>query len=264
MEKIAQVYRTNNYELFKQLDGNRDVGNRASKIRKKIQQVGYILSPIIVNEKMEIIDGAGRYNALKSMGLPIDYIIVEGLTLKHCIAMNMSQTNWTTLDFIHSYAVQGNENYIRFSETLAKFHLTVTLLSSILFDSEGGKLYGPIIEGHLNYDADKQKEIESIAQKCNECRDVISKIGGKIQSTYRATAYIFRNYPIDALDFAETIQRNLERTSPVGTFEHALTVLESAYNYRKRAKYYFHHDYIVKRTEIDKNSRKRRKEEKEC
>lgn len=113
---------TRNYSLFKTLEGNREVLSiRKKKIKSSIDTIGYIPSPIIVNEKMEIIDGQGRFEALKELAKPIYYIVVPGLTLEHCIAMNISNTNWTLNDYIKSYAAQGNVNYINLLGLIEKY-----------------------------------------------------------------------------------------------------------------------------------------------
>ena len=39
--------------------------------------MGFIKNPIVVNEKMEIIDGQGRFEVCKEKGLPIYYNIVN-------------------------------------------------------------------------------------------------------------------------------------------------------------------------------------------
>lgn len=57
---------TNNYEMFKILAGNRGVSPaRVKKIKKSIEDVGYITSPILVNEKMEVIDGQRQIASFK-------------------------------------------------------------------------------------------------------------------------------------------------------------------------------------------------------
>lgn len=63
-KKTTNVYETTNYSKFKKMLDNREVSpNRVQKIVKSIDQVGYVMSPIIVNEKMEVIDGQGRLAA---------------------------------------------------------------------------------------------------------------------------------------------------------------------------------------------------------
>ena len=61
-----EILETTDYGMFKPLLGNRDRKSE-SKIIDSIQRVGYIISPLIVNEKMEVIDGQNRLAALESL-----------------------------------------------------------------------------------------------------------------------------------------------------------------------------------------------------
>jgi len=110
-----KILSTKDYNLFKKMVGNRPTQLfRVKKILKSIEKVGYITNPIIVNDKMEIIDGQARFEALKQLNLPIDYIIVNNAGIKECISMNTYNSNWKEMDYINSYANVGNINYIRF------------------------------------------------------------------------------------------------------------------------------------------------------
>lgn len=111
-ETVGKVYKTDDLSIFKTLDGNRNVEqNRVKKIYDSIVKNGYIHSPIIVNEKMEIIDGQGRIEALKKLGLPAEYIVFENMSIKECVALNAYQTSWTLMDYIGSFAGRGNRSY---------------------------------------------------------------------------------------------------------------------------------------------------------
>lgn len=119
---MKQILETRNYDLFKKIKGNRDVSiERVNKIKKSIRNVGYITSPILVNENMEIIDGQGRYEALKDLKLPIEYIVQEGININECISMNIYQTRWSQMDYIKSYADRNNINYIRIMKLFEKY-----------------------------------------------------------------------------------------------------------------------------------------------
>ena len=99
----------------------------ATRIEKLIASMSdrYILNPIIVNEKMEIIDGQGRFEARKAMKKPIHYIIVRGATSDDCRRMNKYNTVWTQLDYARSFEKCGNENYIRLLRVCEITHLTI-------------------------------------------------------------------------------------------------------------------------------------------
>lgn len=121
-EADYRVYVTSDYSIFKHLKENRDVTERRiEKIRKSIDSVGYVRNPILVNEKMEIIDGQGRFEVLKEKGYPIEYIIDEGIGVDECRAMNVQQTNWTVMDFVDSFCASGNEDYLNLRRLVDKY-----------------------------------------------------------------------------------------------------------------------------------------------
>ena len=65
-ESKFKIYETTSYSQFKTMEGNRAVKDgRVNKIVESINKIGYVLSPILVNEKMEVIDGQGRLSALE-------------------------------------------------------------------------------------------------------------------------------------------------------------------------------------------------------
>ena len=92
--KVDYVYSTADYSAFKKLTGNRDIlENRKNLIISSINERGWIRNPVVVNDNMEIIDGQGRFEALKELGLPIEYVVAHGATISDCIALNIKQTN---------------------------------------------------------------------------------------------------------------------------------------------------------------------------
>lgn len=112
VKSSEEMFRTTDYEGFKRVIGNRRVmEERVTKILASIDKIGYIPIPLIVNEKMEVIDGQGRLEACKRRGLPVNFIIKPGLRIQDCITMNINVTPWNLTDFILCYAEMGNESY---------------------------------------------------------------------------------------------------------------------------------------------------------
>lgn len=119
---VGKVYNTADHSKFKHLIGNREITpRRIAKIKKSIINNGYIFNPIIVNEKMEIIDGQGRQWVLKELGLPIDYIIRPGMTVTDCQSLNSAASTWTTEDYIFSHCEEGNVHYKYLSNLVTQF-----------------------------------------------------------------------------------------------------------------------------------------------
>lgn len=182
---------TGDHSSFKLLEGNRDVVQaRVNKIKESILKVGYVTSPIIVNEKMEVIDGQGRLEALKQLGRPVDYIVVPGASIKECISLNLHNTSWGLNDFIKSYATKGNENYIRLNNLLASYpHLSLEVVGYVLFGSRiTGKIYK---SGKINVSESAYESAKSVLDYFNKFYPYLAK-----RSTFR------KNYFYFALNFA--------------------------------------------------------------
>ena len=123
-KRELRVFKTKQYAIFRRMEGNRSVtSKRAGRIRESIESIGLIPVPIVVNEHMEIIDGQGRFEACKSLGLPIYYMVVPGLKLADCVSMNINSTQWSQKDYIDSYAETGNKNYQRLKRLIESYDL---------------------------------------------------------------------------------------------------------------------------------------------
>jgi hypothetical protein len=112
--EVNKVYKTNDLSIFKQIDGNR-VPNlqHIKRLADSIRVHGMKCNPILVNEKMEVIDGQHRLMAAKETESFIYYIIVTGYDLHEVHTLNLNQKNWTKKDFMEGYANMGIESYIK-------------------------------------------------------------------------------------------------------------------------------------------------------
>ena len=112
--KPSEIFCTYDASIFKRLLGNRDITEtRKDKIRTSLNASGQLPKIIVVNERMEIIDGQARVEVFGELGLPILYEICPGLTVEDCIALNRYTSAWKPIDYVKSFAEKGNENYVR-------------------------------------------------------------------------------------------------------------------------------------------------------
>lgn len=65
----------------------------------------------------------GRLQALKELKMPVEYIVQNGLNIRHCVSMNINQTNWNLQDYIKSYADRGLKSYVLLQKLLDEFHV---------------------------------------------------------------------------------------------------------------------------------------------
>lgn len=175
MNIIGQIFEEDNYECFRRLPDNRDV--TVSRVGKLIASIKgkYILNPIIVNEKMEIIDGQGRFEALKSLGLPIHYIIATGANSDDCRRMNKYNTKWTTIDYARSYAKSGSVPYQLLLLTCKKTGLSISRV--LRLSNHGPKTRDNMMSGYergeLTFNSNDVNIVLDVANKANDIIDAL-------------------------------------------------------------------------------------------
>lgn len=229
----GKIYRTNDYDIFKVLKGNRDVkSSRVNKIISSIKKVGYIQSPIIINENYEIIDGQGRLQALKKLGLPVDFIISPGAGIDECISMNINMENWTLKDYIDSYAERGNEDYIRLSILISELKVNLNIIATAAFGklSMSSRL---INSGNLvlsEEDYNKAKERIQFANSIIDSMDMKYIKGSKI-ILLQCLILCYDYEQIDRKKFIQQIPKNIiGRISDWSDVDECMRCIESAYN----------------------------------
>lgn len=99
----TQIYKTKDYEKFV-LDQNlnRDVSNaNVKKIKSSIKDYGDhgMVFPIVVDDRMRIIDGQHRFTARKELGLTIYYIQDLDLDISKLGGINDAVKKWVANDY---------------------------------------------------------------------------------------------------------------------------------------------------------------------
>ena len=102
-EVVNSIYKTDNYDLFSPFEGNRLVKPlHVARLEKSFLD-NYLPVPIVVDEAYRIGDGQNRFEACKSLGYPVYYIIIQGLTLQDVQRLNANVKPWSIddLSLIH-------------------------------------------------------------------------------------------------------------------------------------------------------------------
>lgn len=153
--KNVRVEESDDYDQFVNLPGNRMVGAKHVKqLMKKMEAEGNLtqLFPIIVNERMEVIDGQHRLEALRQLGWPVFYEVKKGLTIDTVQALNTGVQNWTWFDYAWSFAQQGNEQYQRFLNMWEYLNLPFTLIQYYATNgAEAGHKSGKFSAGEFEF-----------------------------------------------------------------------------------------------------------------
>lgn len=115
--------------LFRAIGGNRSIkSSNVRRILKNFLENGYLISPIIVNEKFQVIDGQHRIEAWVQIcekyperKFNLLFIVAPGYTIKDAQKLNaIPPKKWTVQDYIESYRTD-NENYQMIYDFMEKY-----------------------------------------------------------------------------------------------------------------------------------------------
>lgn len=130
-----KIQSTQDYSLFRRIKGNRQVSQPHVKrlleaIKNDPQAITY--NPIVVNHRMEIIDGQHRLEAIKNINLPVYYVQVDDLGLEAVQKLNSLSKMWSPMDYAKSFAENGNEDYRIYIDFKLKFKFNHDVLMRYL------------------------------------------------------------------------------------------------------------------------------------
>src|SRR5271157_6057712 len=110
-----EILETTDYEIFKKVTGNREIDPaHVCRLATSIEKKNMLnVRPIIVNERMEIVDGQNRLEAAKLLGCTVYYLILKGADYEEVALLNSNQKNWAQSDYLKMYAKQGYPHYKR-------------------------------------------------------------------------------------------------------------------------------------------------------
>lgn len=112
---------TDNYSMFSLVFGNRKINYAHVKRIKQSMSENCLFTPIIVNNKFQIIDGQHRFMALSELQKPVHYIVVNGYGKTEVQIYNVNNSNWRKTDYLKSFMEEGNDNYIRFNSFMTMY-----------------------------------------------------------------------------------------------------------------------------------------------
>lgn len=133
MQIYTNVMMTNNYDLFKFMEGNRKLSStNLNQIISSMKEKQLVI-PITVNEKFEIIDGQHRYEACKYLKLPVYFIIEKGYDIEDVIRANVNGgRKWFDADYLNKYCLLKDERYLQIKKICDDFNITIHDFNKIL------------------------------------------------------------------------------------------------------------------------------------
>lgn len=129
--------KTTDYSRFRNILGNRDITPaHVEKLALAIERKNLLqYFPVLVNEKMEVIDGQHRLVAAAKLNYPIHYEVVKGLELEDVMTINTHSKGWSTMDFIDTYITLRREDYQILKSFMQQYGIAPSLAASLLYGS---------------------------------------------------------------------------------------------------------------------------------
>lgn len=244
-KEVNKVYRTNDLSTFKTLPGNR-VPNllHINRLNYSINKYGMKCNPILVNERLEVIDGQHRLEAAKSAGTFVYYIIVPGYNLTEVHTLNLNQKNWTKTDYMEGYANMGQESYIKLREFVLKnddfpFTCCVYLCNNSL------------VPGYLAQNVKDKTESDNVFEEgtwvgkdfdlaqdwANKIRMIGTYYDGYNRSVFiKSFISLLKNDKFDFSEFMHKLRLQPSALVDCVNADQYRTVIEDIYNWRSRNK----------------------------
>ena len=220
---------TSDYSIFSTLKGNRNIDPKnVAKIIESMQ-IKYLYTVILVNENLEVIDGQHRLAACKSLGLPVNYEIIKGYGLQEVQMLNANTKNWGLVDYVESFAKNGNTDYVYFLEFMEKYKFNFSMCCAVLFN--GATRTGS------NIRAGKMPKIDKI--KSNKVAENILLFKNVVKSwNKKAFVYTVINlYKLENFDFNDLALRLAKcDLKEYATVDGYIGKIEEIYNKRRRNK----------------------------
>jgi hypothetical protein len=120
-QKVTDVLVTRNYSMFKKLTDNRQIDEHHVKRLCISFREEHLITPIIVNEKYEVIDGQNRLAAAIETAMPVYYIVINGYGINQVSRLNSNMKNWTKKDYLNMYVVDDRKPYVEFKKFMDSF-----------------------------------------------------------------------------------------------------------------------------------------------
>jgi len=153
------IKKSKNYEMFIFRDDNREKIDQTHvrKLMHSIEMRNLLeFRPIVVNEKMEVIDGQHRLLAAKALGIEIYYEIQKNIEITDIIPLNVAK-NWTFSDYLNFYVKNKNEHYVKLKEIMTTYNLSIKIALRICSNDNIETLHSNFRSGNFVF---QDKNIE--------------------------------------------------------------------------------------------------------
>lgn len=226
---MKTINETTDYSIFKKLKSNRDVTKkRFNNVKESIDKVGWLSQPVLVNENMEVIDGQARLEVLKSMNLPVEYIIQPGIGINECIHMNTGTKVWTLAEMIKTKAENQISDWDKFYKLMVEFEVSPSVVAIALHN----KSLKTISKNNYEISITDEQYVEAryLLGEYKKYEVVIGKFPGRTETKVSAVIYMIE-HGVDTERAVRSLKKLDKETFNGSGMIHMLKSMQDAYNY---------------------------------
>jgi hypothetical protein len=229
---------TTDYDMFIKHDGNRKVNELNLNKLVKSMKKKTLISPIIVNENLEVIDGQHRLAALEKLKQPVYYVKISGYGLPEMQILNSVSKNWTSDDFMESYIDLGYEDYKRYKEFKVRYGFGHTETAAILQNKKSDPGSNSKIRGGEFKTGDFKIGNYDYAVECAEKIEMVKPFysGYKRRVFIYAMMRLFDNSNYNHSVFLGKLSYQSASLVDCVSTEQYLLLIEEIYNYKNKNK----------------------------
>lgn len=226
-----EIQVTKDYSLFKALKGNRPLNIKhvqklVASMRKKRHN-----SPIQVNEKMEVVDGQHRLEALKELKQPVEYYISKGANLETVQDLNTHSENWKVDDYLSSHISKGIKDYVVYKQFMDSYKFNHKITAFLLSGDPKGD---SDLFNSGNFKIKSVERAASIASKLTEVGQFYP--GFKRRTFCYAFVRCLNNPKFLFEDFIRKLSYQRGKLYDCAKVDQYLELIEEIYNYKRSAK----------------------------
>ena len=233
------IKKTKDYDQFVFREDNREKVDNAH-VRRLCESINarnlLEFRPIVVNKKMEVLDGQHRLLAARELGVEIYYQEEKGLDAEDIIRMNISKA-WTLGDYLNFYCQHEYVHYMNLAAFMKKHQLSLRTCLSICI--------GAGHSGYTDFRAGEFKFVEDFADECFDLCwqtvDYIEKVNGHcpyVRSArfWRALLLLVKHPDFEEVKWRHNLERNISTVGPRANGEAFMILFENIYNWRNQRK----------------------------
>lgn len=231
---MIAVKETKNYSMFKSIKGNRSKNTLHLSRLKKSMEEHQLISPIIVNEKYEVIDGQHRLAVCTELSLPVYYIVVSGYGLEEVHRLNQNTSNWSLKAFIDGYASMGLLPYIQIQEFMNETGLTIGASLHLLLGHTDSGQSQVLKRGEVT--SVKLDRGNTIYEWIKKLESVVPHISIRRRGVISMFIHLYSKEEFDIDHFAKKLVLRQAYWYDCSTAKQYLDLVEEIYNFSSRNK----------------------------